>query len=71
VIGGLEPHYDRESSAEFVIRAPCLEGIRTLLRGKGALPWDFFRPMCTGALFFPHRNAQDKSIAARLVAFYR
>jgi hypothetical protein len=53
VIGGLEPHYDRESSAEFVIRAPCLEGIRTLLRGKGALPWDFFRPMCTGALFFP------------------
>jgi hypothetical protein len=37
----------------------------------GALPRDFFRPMRTNALFFPYRKAQDKSIADRLVAFYR
>jgi hypothetical protein len=27
--------------------------------------------MCTSALFFPHRKAQDKFIAVRLAAFYR
>jgi hypothetical protein len=62
VIGGLETLYDRESSVEFVIRS---------LEAKGALPWGFLSPMCTGALFFSHRKAQDKSIAARLVAFCR
>ena len=58
VIGGLETLHDRESSAEFVIRAPCLEGIRTLLRGEGCPAVGFLSPYVHWrTVLFPPQSA--------------